>query len=428
MENVNPWVLLVAGALLGWLGGWLMELLFFRRDAATSSTEQIGLLTTQLTSCESELQNLRLTAPARPSADVTAYEAQIAALQTQNATLEAELKRLRVAPIAAAAATASVADWGVKTASVPILAELPVAPDDLETLEGIGPVIAVRLRDAGVTNYARLANLTPAWLDDMLRIPAWRRPAYDEWIAQARLAAAGDDAALAVLQAQLNSRQGDNLLLIYGVGPTTADALRAAGVTSFAALAEADPDRLRVIAIEAGIPNADVDAWMREAGLRAAGKRIARSPHLREVATMMSCPQDLARVRGIGAVLESKLYAAGIGTFWELAGLSDEELGRILEADEIPDISLSSIKSSARHLAEDTGTTGLAWDGTPPDDLELLAGIGETYERRLVEGGICTYRALAAATVEELEAIIKPQGSARPDYASWIAQAKARAD
>ena len=90
MENVNPWVLLIAGALLGWLGGWLMELLFFRRKAETSSTAQIDLLTTQLASCEGELQNLRLTAAQGLSPDTTAYEAQIAAL-------EAEVKRLRAA-------------------------------------------------------------------------------------------------------------------------------------------------------------------------------------------------------------------------------------------------------------------------------------------------------------------------------------------
>jgi predicted flap endonuclease-1-like 5' DNA nuclease len=88
---------------------------------------------------------------------------------------------------------------------------------------------------------------------------------------------------------------------------------------------------------------------------------------------------------------------------------------------------LSTIKSSARALAEETGTIGLAWDGTPPDDMELIEGIGEEYERRLVEGGICTYGALAAATEEELDAIIAPKG-AKPDYASWIAQAKARLD
>jgi hypothetical protein len=45
-----------------------------------------------------------------------------------------------------------------------------------------------------------------------------------------------------------------------------------------------------------------------------------------------------------------------------------------------------------------------------------------------VEGGICTYRSLAAATEGELDAIIEPQGATKPDYVSWIAQAKARSD
>jgi predicted flap endonuclease-1-like 5' DNA nuclease len=333
---------------------------------------------------------------------VTAYEAQIA-------SLEAELQGLRVGAVGTG------------------IIELPTEPDNLEALEGIGPVMAARLREAGITNYARLARVTPAWLDDMMHIPAWRRPAYDEWIAQAQLAAAGDVEGLKALQDVLNARQGDNLTLIYGIGPAGAAALHRAGITSFAALAAADPDQLRQIAVEAGINAPDVDAWIQEAGLRAAGKRVTRSPDLRDTATLVVCPQDLSRVRGIGAVLETRLYAAGVGTFWELASLSDEELGRILGAEELPNLSLDTIKSSAHDLAEETGTIGLTWDGTPPDDLELIEGIGEEFERRLVEGGICTYGALATATEEELDAIIEPKG-AKPDYASWIAQAKARSN
>jgi predicted flap endonuclease-1-like 5' DNA nuclease len=401
MENANPWVLLIAGALLGWLAGWLMELLFFRRPATTPTTEQVDALNSQLASCQAELQNVRAAALSAP-ADVTAYEAQIA-------SLEAELQGLRVGAVGTG------------------IIELPTEPDNLEALEGIGPVMAARLREAGITNYARLARVTPAWLDDMMHIPAWRRPAYDEWIAQAQLAAAGDVEGLKALQDVLNARQGDNLTLIYGIGPAGAAALHRAGITSFAALAAADPDQLRQIAVEAGINAPDVDAWIQEAGLRAAGKRVTRSPDLRDTATLVVCPQDLSRVRGIGAVLETRLYAAGVGTFWELASLSDEELGRILGAEELPNLSLDTIKSSAHDLAEETGTIGLTWDGTPPDDLELIEGIGEEFERRLVEGGICTYGALATATEEELDAIIEPKG-AKPDYASWIAQAKARSN
>lgn len=427
MENTDPWVLLVAGLLLGWLFGWLMELLFFRKSKGGAQSEQVDALSTQLASCEQQVRDLHAAALNAP-AEVTAYEAQITALNGQLARLESEIKRLRAAPVAAAAVGATAAGWGTRGEPDLSLAELPTEPSDLEALEGIGPVMAARLRDAGITNYARLARTTPAWLDDLFRAPAWRRPAYDMWIAQARLADAGDAAGLKVLQDRLYARHGDNLALIFGIGPAGADALRRAGITSFAALAATDPEQLRLIAVETGIRNPDVDSWIREAELRAAGKRIARSPYLRDSATLVACPQDLSRVRGIGSILETRLYAAGIGTFWELAGLSDEELARVLDADSAHGVSLSDIKASARHLATSTGTAGLAWDGTPPDDLEVLAGIGQVYERRLVEGGICTYRALATATEEELDTIIRPQGTTRPDYASWIAQAKALTD
>ncbi len=77
-------------------------------------------------------------------------------------------------------------------------------------------------------------------------------------------------------------------------------------------------------------------------------------------------------------------------------------------------------------LAEETGTTERAWDGTAPDDFEPLEGVGEVYEGRLYDAGICTFRALANATVAQLAAICKAPAWRQPDYASWIAQAKAK--
>ena len=48
------------------------------------------------------------------------------------------------------------------------------------------------------------------------------------------------------------------------------------------------------------------------------------------------------------------------------------------------------------------------------------------YEGRLYDAGICTYTALATATVEQLAAICKAPAWRMPDYAGWIAQAAAR--
>jgi predicted flap endonuclease-1-like 5' DNA nuclease len=46
------------------------------------------------------------------------------------------------------------------------------------------------------------------------------------------------------------------------------------------------------------------------------------------------------------------------------------------------------------------------------------------YEGRLYDAGICTYQALADATVEQLTEICKAPAWRMPDYANWIAQAK----
>lgn len=148
--------------------------------------------------------------------------------------------------------------------------------DDLTLLEGIGPTYAARLREHGVTTFAILAETDEAALAEMIQAPDWRRPSFADWIAQARLATAGDEAGLAELQAVLFSRQRDKLTLIDGLGPKYAAALQAAGITSFAALAAATPEQLTAIASEGGLRNANFSAWIDEAALRAAGKRVAR--------------------------------------------------------------------------------------------------------------------------------------------------------
>ena len=83
--------------------------------------------------------------------------------------------------------------------------------------------------------------------------------------------------------------------------------------------------------------------------------------------------------------------------------------------------------ADARRLATETGSIGRTWSSQAPDDFEPLGGIGYTYEKRLYDAGICTYAALAAITPEGLEKICitgrKPPKM--PDFAAWIAQAKA---
>jgi len=294
--------------------------------------------------------------------------------------------------------------------------------DDLTTLEGIGPVYAARLRERGIATFGDLAATDEATLADIISAPAWRRINFGEWTSQARLAASGDQAGLNDLQSRLFRREGDNLNLIRGLGERSSAALRAAGIATFADLSAAAPERLEEIVRGAGARGGNYAAWIEEAKLRATGKRVPSRSRRARAAYVVPCPQDLSAVPGIGSVLEQRLYAAGIGSYWELAELPAEELERILDAPG-HGVDVAAIRAAAMKLAAASNSLGRAWDGTPPDDFEALGGIGEIYERRLYEAGICTYAALATTPAERLAEICRAPAARTPDYAGWIARA-----
>lgn len=313
--------------------------------------------------------------------------------------------------------------WSMQAAALAGTTE-PQTGDDLTLLDGIGPVYAAKLRENGIISFADLAAADEARLGAIIDAPAWRRIQYGDWIAQAELAASGDKIALREFQDRLFRREGDNLTLVYGLGDRSATALQAAGIDSFATLAEATPQQLESILQEAEIRGGfDYEAWISEAGLRATGKRVPRTRA--KSVQVVACPQDLSAVDGIGTVYEDRLYAAGIGSYWSLAELPEEELAGILESH--AGVDLAAIKSSAMQLAVDTGSLGRSWSGSPPDDFEVLAGIGEIYERRLYEAGICTYEALAATSPERLAEICQAPAMQTPDYAAWVSTAAALA-
>ena len=87
-------------------------------------------------------------------------------------------------------------------------------------------------------------------------------------------------------------------------------------------------------------------------------------------------PQDLNEVTGIGAIFEQRLFAAGVGTYWELANLSDAEMRRILQVDDVRHLRArpDEIRAEAYRLAQETDTVGRVWAGrlddyfTPDDD------------------------------------------------------------
>jgi predicted flap endonuclease-1-like 5' DNA nuclease len=114
----------------------------------------------------------------------------------------AERERRNQALIDAAPATAKPAPQAApppQSAPTPSPAPAPAGADDLTRIKGIGPKLVARLGELGVTTYAQIAGWSEA---DVARIDAELgrfagRITRDQWIEQAKLLAAGDEAGFA---------------------------------------------------------------------------------------------------------------------------------------------------------------------------------------------------------------------------------------
>ncbi len=80
-------------------------------------------------------------------------------------------------------------------------------PDDLRIIEGIGPKIALALKNAGIVTFADLAARQPDDVEHIVRTAGVRMVGHTEtWIDQAKLAAAGQMAELDTYKQQLRSQ------------------------------------------------------------------------------------------------------------------------------------------------------------------------------------------------------------------------------
>jgi chromosome segregation ATPase len=145
-------------------------------------------------------------------------------------------------------------------------------------------------------------------------------------------------------------------------------------------------------------------------------------------AVVSACPQHLSDTKGIGTVFEGRLYANGIGTFFELANMSDDDLKKALQiTDEmVSSVSYDEIRKDALRLARETNSLGRTWSGQSPDDFEPIDGIGYTFEKRLYDANICTYEALLNTPQDKIFEIVT-QGKKlvnKPDIPYWIKQVK----
>ncbi len=114
-------------------------------------------------------------------ADVPAKVATTAPVVTSAPTAEAQAKTKKAVEEVgrqAALAKSPAADTVTRTA------EAVLAADDLTEIKGIGPVFAERLRQAGITTFADVAQASADQLRDVTHATSVANP--DEWIDQAK--------------------------------------------------------------------------------------------------------------------------------------------------------------------------------------------------------------------------------------------------
>lgn len=486
MSNLNPWLVVLIGFVIGWFAQWLFEVFYFRRKrtqalrqlqeteaALKARNAELGAERSRNATLQTENEALRASIAAQATFNPPQEEASVGESDAVAAAAAAVVATVvtddEVAPMDGLGAITGLADphrdelcaagictlealadstvdqidaicqepdhrrpdyasWILQAQEL-LAADGKWTDDDLSEIDGIDPTSVAILNEQGFTNFRRLAAADEPSLAHVIGAPPWRNIHYGHWIALARLAAAGDKAGVDALAQQQKQTNGDNLLLIEGIDDATAAALRAHGIDSFASLAAATPDQLAQIGQEAGLPAGNYEGWLAEAGMRAAGQHVRRAKNVQAPTGAIAwtpCPQYLSQVKGISPLYEHRLYAASIGTYWELASLDDDALARILAPRPWQEVDFSSIKADAAQLAEDTETVGRVWDGSLPDDLCVIDGVSRMYEARLHEAGICTFEALAEATSEQVAAICRAPDWRTPNYEAWIAAAQAK--
>ena len=86
------------------------------------------------------------------------------------------------------------------------------------------------------------------------------------WLRYRRVEAAG----LPPTRMQVE-RAADDLIKIEGIGPRVAEVLKAAGITTFEALARANPQEIQRILNEADLQMMNPEGWIEQANLAARG-------------------------------------------------------------------------------------------------------------------------------------------------------------
>ncbi len=364
---------------------------------------QVNELASQVTSAEAALA-VNEQAEAEMQAQIDALTAQIEALNAQVADLQTQLD-------ASLGAKAELEQTLQATQAQLDAAQADLAQIDEESQRALGEkavrlgavgagaaaVAAIRDKEEALTAANEQVAALQKQIDDLLA----ERDSVVLSKGELESTLQGREADLAYLRSQLEALEGqmtdvaeERVALQEQLAQmeeeiSQVEAQRSSGL-SFEGAAEFSDALARLPAIKSHAASAAI----------VAGAQPTLSPRI----------QALTDVKGIGSVYQQRLYRAGVGTYWELASLPDDDMAETLQIPELqrPRMDFEETRADAYEWAKQTGTVGLLWDGDHVDDFEALPSIGKTFEKRLYEAGITTYEQLMDAGVERLAEIIQP--------------------
>ena len=185
-----------------------------------------------------------------------------------------------------------------------------------------------------------------------------------EDVAPAEAETAAPAAAVAVAaEVAAPAAKPDDLTQLSGIGPKASDALVAAGITTYAALAQANEPTLRHALHSADmVPPANVASWPMQASYAASGdwqglmkynKRTSEPSHHaggKKSGAAKAAADDLTQLHGIGPRISMILADGGVTTYAELEHTEPSELRKIIaQGGALPPSSLDTWPTQASY-------------------------------------------------------------------------------
>ena len=208
-------MIFVAGILIGWLVEWVIDWLYWRRvyadlrrqlqaSQATAASlrddsAEIERLRQTLRQAEAKVNRyeMELTKQNATLQQITMAQTEVAQCRQQLSEVQAELSRCQTELTEAetyrhqlATAETEIDRLKAELTNLPSqgmqVIEKIIVRDNLERINGIGPVFAQQLNKANILTFDQLAALSPERVNEIITPQPWQQIDPDAWVAEAK--------------------------------------------------------------------------------------------------------------------------------------------------------------------------------------------------------------------------------------------------